>query len=467
MELSSNHLLSLINDVLDMSRIESGKLNLNEKSESLPDVIHTLKDIVQADINAKKLQFFANSIGIHNENVVCDRLRLNQVLLNVISNAIKYTPAGGSIWFSVEQKFSGKPDVGAYEFRIRDSGMGMSEEFLPRIFDAFTRVNSSTVSGIQGTGLGMAITKNIVDMMNGRINIKSKLNEGTDVVIDFEFKLADSKQEITRAQELEGKRILVIDDDVECAKSIPQIFKEIGVVAECCYSGADALDRVEVAKNEGIMYDAILVDWRMPNMDGLKTIQKLRQLLGDDILVIVMSAYEWSDIEDKAVEVGIRNFVSKPIFPSDARKALMCGFGLLKAEVKESDKKVNFNGKKVLLVDDNELNREIAQEILEDCGIVVTTACDGEKALEYMTNFQPGACDLILMDVQMPIMDGYEATRRIRRLKNKSAAGIPIIAMTANAFADDQQAALEAGMNEHVAKPVNVNKLKEVLARFL
>ena len=466
-ELSSNHLLSLINDVLDMSRIESGKLNLNEKSESLPDVIHTLKDIVQADINAKKLQFFANSIGIHNENVVCDRLRLNQVLLNVISNAIKYTPAGGSIWFSVEQKFSGKPDVGAYEFRIRDSGMGMSEEFLPRIFDAFTRVNSSTVSGIQGTGLGMAITKNIVDMMNGRINIKSKLNEGTDVVIDFEFKLADSKQEITRAQELEGKRILVIDDDVECAKSIPQIFKEIGVVAECCYSGADALDRVEVAKNEGIMYDAFLVDWRMPNMDGLKTIQKLRQLLGDDIIVIVMSAYEWSDIGDKAVEVGIRNFVSKPIFPSDARKALMCGFGLLKAEVKESDKKVNFNGKKVLLVDDNELNREIAQEILEDCGIVVTTACDGEKALEYMTNFQPGACDLILMDVQMPIMDGYEATRRIRKLKNKSAAEIPIIAMTANAFADDQQAALEAGMNEHVAKPVNVNKLKEVLSRFL
>ena len=368
-------MLSLINDVLDMSRIESGKLNLNEKPESLPDIIHTLKDIVQADINAKNLQFFANSIGIHNENVVCDRLRLNQVLLNVISNAIKYTPAGGSIWFSVEQKPSGQSDVAAYEFRIRDSGIGMSEEFLPRIFDAFTRVNSSTVSGIQGTGLGMAITKNIVDMMNGRIKIRSKLDEGTDVVIDFEFKLADSKQEMTRVQELEGKKVLVIDDDMECAKSIPQIFKEIGVVAECCYSGADALDRVEVAKNEGLMYDAFLVDWRMPNMDGLKTIQKLRQLLGDDILVIVMSAYEWADIEDKAVEVGIRNFVSKPIFPSDARNALMCGFGLVKAKVKESDKKVNFNGKKVLLVDDNELNREIAQEILEDCGIVVTTAC--------------------------------------------------------------------------------------------
>ena len=466
-ELSSNHLLSLINDVLDMSRIESGKLNLNEKSEMLPDIIHTLKDIVQADINAKNLQFFANSIGIHNENIVCDRLRLNQVLLNVISNAIKYTPAGGSIWFSVEQMPCGRPGIAAYKFRIRDSGIGMSEEFLPRIFDAFTRVNSSTVSGIQGTGLGMAITKNIVDMMNGRINIKSKLDEGTDVVIDFEFKVADSKQEKTRVQELEGKKILVIDDDVECAKSIPQIFKEIGVVAECCYSGADALDRVEVAKNEGLMYDAFLVDWRMPNMDGLKTIQKLRQLLGEDILVIVMSAYEWSDIEDMAVEVGIRNFVSKPVFPSDARNALMCGFGLLKAKVKETDKKVNFNGKKVLLVDDNELNREIAQEILEDCGIVVTTACDGEKALEYMKNIQPGACDLILMDVQMPIMDGYEATREIRKLQNKVAAEIPIIAMTANAFADDQQAALDAGMNEHVAKPVNVNKLKEVLARFL
>jgi CheY-like chemotaxis protein len=227
------------------------------------------------------------------------------------------------------------------------------------------------------------------------------------------------------------------------------------------------LERVKAAKAEGHLYDAFLVDWRMPNMDGMKTTSMLRDLLGNDILVIVMSAYEWSDIEDKATEVGIHNFVSKPVFPSDARDTLMRSFGLLQAETPVSDKKISFNGKKVLLVDDNELNREIAQEILEDCGILVTTACDGEKAVEYMKNVQPGACDLILMDVQMPIMDGYEATRLIRKLDNKVAAEIPIIAMTANAFADDQQAALDAGMNEHVAKPVNVNKLKEVLSRFL
>ena len=466
-ELSSNHLLSLINDVLDMSRIESGKLNLNEKQEHLSEIIHTLKDIVQADINAKNLQFFANSIGIRNEDIVCDRLRLNQVLLNVISNAIKYTPAGGSIWFSVEQKESAEPGVGAFEIRIKDSGIGMSEDFLPKIYDAFTRVNSSTVSGIQGTGLGMAITKNIVDMMDGTIDIKSKLDEGTDVVLNFKFKLANPEQALTRVKELEGKRILVVDDDVDCAKSIPQIFKELGVEAECCYSGADALERVKAAKAKGLEYDAFLVDWRMPNMDGMKTTKMLRELLGKDVLVIVMSAYEWSDIEDKATEVGIRNFVSKPMFPSDAKDTLLKSFGLLHADAPVTDRKVNFDGKKILLVDDNELNREIAQEILEDCGVQVTTACDGEKAVEYMMNATPGDCDLILMDVQMPIMDGYEATRRIRKLDKEMAAKIPIIAMTANAFADDQQAALDAGMNEHVAKPVNVNKLKEVLSRFL
>lgn len=465
-ELSSNHLLSLINDVLDMSRIESGKLNLNEKPEHLPEIIHTLKDIVQADINSRKLQFYANSIGIQNEDVVCDRLRLNQVLLNVISNAIKYTPIGGSIWFSVEQKESDEPGFGAYEFRIRDSGIGMSEDFLPKIFDAFTRVNSSTVSGIQGTGLGMAITKNIVDLMDGSIDIRSKLDEGTDVVLNFQFKLAKPMEQLTKIKELEGKKILIVDDDEDCIRSVPKIFNALGVETDCCYSGAEALEKVRKAKAEGVAYDAFLIDWRMPDMDCINTTTHLREELGEDVLVIVMSAYEWSDIEDKALAIGIRNFVSKPVFPSDARDTLLQSFGLLHVNAPETDKKVNFNGKKVLLVDDNELNREIAQEILEDCGIVVTTACDGAKAVEYMKNVTPGACDLILMDVQMPIMDGYEATREIRKL-NKIAAEIPIIAMTANAFADDQQAALDAGMNEHVAKPVNVNKLKEVLARFL
>ena len=236
---------------------------------------------------------------------------------------------------------------------------------------------------------------------------------------------------------------------------------------DCCYSGAEALQKVEKAKADGFAYDAFLVDWRMPDMDGIKTTKMLREILGQDILVIVMSAYEWSDIEDKALEVGIHNFVSKPVFLSDAKNILMQSFGFAHAEAPVFDKKINFNGKKVLLVDDNELNREIAQEILEDCGIQVTTACDGEKAVEYMKHVQPGDCDLILMDVQMPVMDGYEATRLIRKLDNELVAGIPIIAMTANAFADDQQAALDAGMNEHVAKPVNVNKLKEVLSRFL
>ena len=465
-ELSSNHLLSLINDVLDMSRIESGKLSLNEKTERIPDLIHTLKDIVQADIHSKQLQFYANSVDIKNEEIVCDKLRLNQVLLNVVSNAIKYTPIGGSIWFTVGQEQSTEAGVGSYVFIIRDSGIGMSEDFLPKIYDAFTRVNSSTVSGIQGTGLGMAITKNIVDMMNGSIDVKSKENEGTEVVLKFNFKIAETSREVERVKELEGKRILVVDDDVESCKHIPEIFKVLGMNADCCNSGAEALKKAKLASDRGSKYDAFLVDWRMPNMDGMKTTRKLRELLGDDILVIVMSAYEWSDIEDDASKVKVCNFVSKPLFPSDVKEAMLMSFGFKRTEVQASDKNLNFNGKKILLVDDNELNREIAQEILEDCGIKVTSVCDGQKAVEFIKNATKDDCDLILMDVQMPIMDGYEATRQIRRLDSEMS-NIPIIAMTANAFADDQMAALDAGMNEHVAKPVNVNKLKEVLSRFL
>ena len=450
-----------------MSRIESGKLSLNEKPEHLPEIIHTLKDIVQADIYAKKLQFFANSIGVYSEEVVCDRLRLNQVLLNVISNAIKYTPSGGTIWFSVEQKVAAEPGIGVFVFRIKDTGIGMSENFLPNIYDPFTRVNSSTVSGIQGTGLGMAITKNIVEMMNGSIEVKSKEHEGTEVILNFKFNLANERKEQEQVKELEGKRVLVIDDDMDCCKSIPVILKELGIEADSCNSGADALKMARNAKSMGSAYDAFFVDWRMPDMDGMKMTQMLRNELGKDILVIVMSAYEWSDIEEKALEVGVNNFVSKPLFLSDARESLLRSFGVKQADAPKKDKKVNFNGKKVLLVDDNELNREIAVEILEDCGIEVATACDGAKAVEYMKSVVPGSCDLILMDVQMPIMDGYEATRQIRKLDNKIAADIPIIAMTANAFADDQQAALDAGMNEHLPKPVNVNKLREVLSRFL
>ena len=466
-QLSSNHLLSLINDVLDMSRIESGKLSLNEKPERLPEIVHTLKDIVQADIYAKKLQFFANSIGVYSEDIVCDRLRLNQVLLNVISNAIKYTPTGGTISFSVEQKMTSEMGVGAFEFRVKDTGIGMSEKFLPNIYDPFTRVNSSTVSGIQGTGLGMAITKNIVEMMNGSIEVKSKEHEGTEVILNFKFKLVNENQESERIEELEGKRILVIDDDVDCCKSIPLVLSELGICADCCSSGADAMLKAVNAKSMGFAYDAFFVDWRMPDTDGMKMTKMLRSELGDDILVIVMSAYEWADIEEKALEVGVNNFVSKPLFVSDVRETLLRSFGIKQVEAPKKDNKVNFDGKKVLLVDDNELNREIAQEILEDCGIKVTTACDGKQAVEFIKSATPSDCDLILMDVQMPIMDGYEATRQIRKLDKKMATEIPIVAMTANAFADDQQAALEAGMNEHLPKPVNVSKLKEVLSRFL
>ena len=462
---SSNHLLSLINDVLDMSRIESGKINLDEKAENLPEIIHTLRDIVQADVHAKQHDFFIDTVNVRDECVVCDKLRLNQALLNILSNSIKYTAMGGTISMRIIEKTVKDNGYATFEFRIKDNGMGMDEEFVKTIFDPFTRVRSSTVSGIQGTGLGMAITKNIIDMMGGRIEINSAPGKGTETVVTFDFKLQEAHKDNFEIPQLKGLRGLVVDDDANTCLSVSDMLNDIGMRYEWCTSGKEAVIRAEAAYRMGDRFKVYIIDWLMPDMNGIETVRRIRKVIGADTPIIILTSYDWSDVEEEAREAGVTAFVAKPMFPSDLNKVLSELLGIEK-ETPAGQISYEFAGKKILLVEDNELNREIAEEILEEEGFIVDSAEDGSVAVQKMSMAEPGDYDLILMDIQMPLMNGYEAAKQIRSLTN-GVQDTVIIAMTANAFEEDRKAALEAGMNEHIAKPVDVDKLKATLARFL
>lgn len=464
---SSDHLLSLINDVLDMSRIESGKMNLEEKPENLSEILHSLRNIVLADVNAKELDFFIDSVDVNDEDVICDRLRLNQVLLNILSNAIKYTQSGGTVSLRISEKSLSRNGYAEYEFRVKDNGMGMSEDFVEHIFDSFSRAKSSTVSGIQGTGLGMAIAKSIVDMMGGTIKVKSKEGEGTEVTVNLRFKLAAKHKEPERIAELEGLRGLVVDDNSDTCASVYKMLRDIGMRSDWCTSGKEAVTRAKIAKQEGDSFHVYVIDWLMPDMNGIETTRRIRHVIGDDAPIIILTAYDWSDIEDEAREAGVTAFVSKPLFPSDLHRVLekCCGHEVEKVDAGDSGN-YDFAGRRILLVEDNEMNREIAQEILQEAGFEVETASDGTYAVERMEKALPGELDLILMDIQMPEMDGYVATKAIRSLTN-GVADIPIIAMTANAFSEDRENALVAGMNDHIAKPIDIVKLKETIAKLL
>ena len=459
---SSNHLLSLINDVLDMSRIESGKMTLSENPENLAEIIHNLRDMIVADINAKELELYVDSLDVNDEHIICDKLRLNQVLLNVVSNAIKYTQTGGTISIRVAEKGVNNLGYAKYEFRVKDNGMGMSKEFLKTIFDPFTRVKSSTVSGIQGTGLGMAITKNIVDMMGGTIDIESEEGKGTEVIVSFEFKLQTEKNDPVAIPEMAGLKGLVVDDDTNACRSISKMLIDVGMRSEWCTSGKEAIIRVEDAASLNDLYRVYIIDWAMPDMNGIETTRRIRKVIGDDAPIIILTAYDYSDIEEEAKEAGVTSFCSKPLFPSDLRRVLASCVGRSSDSKKEEGEEYNFEGKKILLVEDNEMNREIAAEILEEEGFIIEAVEDGSIAVERVKE-NGDNYDIVLMDIQMPIMNGYDATRAIRQF-NKD---IPIVAMTANAFEEDKRLAIEAGMNEHIPKPIDVKVLKETISRFV
>ena len=469
---SGNHLLSLINDVLDMSRIESGKMHLEEKACRLPDILHDLRNIIQADIRAKQLELYMDAVDVYNEDIYCDKLRLNQVLLNLLSNAVKYTTAGGIISVRVTEK-AGAPDGRAsYEFCIRDTGIGMSEEFVSHIFEPFEREKNSTISGIQGTGLGMAITKNIVDMMDGSIQVKSELGTGTEVKVSFTFRLhKEAVKESQEIPELKNCRALVVDDDFNTCDSVSYMLGQIGMRAEWTLSGKEAVLRTRQAVMRNDTYGVYVIDWLLPDMNGVEVARRIRKEVGEDVPVIVLTAYDWSDIEDEAREAGVTAFCSKPLFMSELRSCLKSIVSIEEREEKENREEKTITAEehkgRILLAEDNELNQEIAVAILEDAGFTVEIADNGQIAVDMLEKSEPGYYLLVLMDVQMPVMNGYDATKLIRKIERKDLADIPILAMTANAFEEDKQEAARAGMNGHIAKPIDIKNLLKTLDHVL
>ena len=466
---SSNHLLSLINDILDMSRIESGKIHLEETEVSLSDVLHDLKTIISGQIHAKQLDLYMDAMDVTNEDVYCDKTRLNQVLLNLLSNAIKFTPAGGTVSVRLKQLPKTVKGSEQYEIRIKDNGIGMSPEFVKKIFSPFERERTSTVSRTQGTGLGMAITKNIVDMMGGTIEVQTEQGKGTEFIVRLPFRIQPEQHHTEKIAELEGLKALVVDDDFNTCDSVTKMLVKVGMRSEWTLSGKEAVLRARQSMELGDAFHAYIIDWRLPDMNGIEVSRQIRSL-GDDTPIIILTAYDWSDIEAEARAAGVTAFCAKPLFMSDIREALMNAIGLSQDKPEDfilPKANTNFRGKCILLVEDNELNSEIAAEILNEYGFLVDTAENGAEAVEKVKNSASGNYDLVLMDVQMPVMNGYEATKEIRALTNPALAGITILAMTANAFDEDRKKALECGMDGFLSKPIVIEELIAMLQKNL
>ena len=458
---SGQHLLSLINDVLDMSRIESGTIKLENAEVHLPDVLHDLRTIIQGNISAKQLDLYVDTQDVRHEDIITDKLRLNQILLNIVGNAVKFTPAGGTINIRVTEKPCPRSGYATYVINVKDNGIGMSPEFQQHVFDSFAREQTATKSGIQGTGLGMAITKNIVDMMGGTITLKSEQGKGSEFTVTLHCKISETVTKSQPIPELRGARALVVDDDAQTCMSVSKMLRDIEMNADWTTSGKEAVLRAEEAHEQGKEFKVYIIDWLMPDMNGIETVRRIRKIIDPGTPIIILTAYDWSDVEQEAREAGVTAFVAKPLFMSELRAALT--HTQPEEPLMKLPQHTDYTGKKILLVEDNELNREIATAILEEAGLQVDAVEDGTDAVQRMTETPEDSYDLILMDIQMPRMDGYTATRKIRALSNPKKASIPIVAMTANAFDEDRQKAFSAGMNAHIAKPINVTVLIKTL----
>ncbi len=461
---SSRHLLALINDILDMSRIESGKLQLEETEVNLAEMLHDIKTIVSGQIHAKQLELYMDALDVTDEDVYCDRTRMGQILLNLLSNAIKFTPAGGTVSVRVRQFAGTVRDCAQYEFRVRDNGIGMSPEFAQKIFEPFERERTSTVSRIQGTGLGMAITRNIVEMMGGTIKVQTEKNRGTEFIICLPLRMQTGTRREEKIAELAGLKALVVDDDFNTCDSVAKLLTRVGMRAEWTLSGREAVLRARQSIELGDPCRAYIIDWRLPDMNGIEVTRQIRSL-NDDTPIIILTAYDWSDIEGEAKAAGVTAFCSKPMFLSDLRDTLLTAIGHTQTEAQDilPGKNADFRGRHILLVEDNELNREIAVAILHEYGFLVDTAENGAVAVEKIRTSDPGRYDLVLMDVQMPVMDGCTATRRIRALKDPARAAVPIVAMTANVFEEERKRAFDCGMNGFLSKPIVIEELIDAL----
>lgn len=463
--LSSKHLLGLINDVLDMSKIESGKLSLNMNQISLREAMESIVNIVQPQIKSRQQHFDIFIQNIQTEEIYCDSVRLNQVLLNLLSNAIKFTPESGHIYIRLEQESSPKGDnYVRCHFWVKDSGIGMTPEFQEKIFDTFTREKKAQVDKTEGTGLGMAITKAIVDTMEGSIELHSEPEKGSEFHITLDFEKATVKEE---DMVLPPWKMLVVDNNEDLCKATVSSLKDIGIEAQWATDGQTAVDMVKQHHDNHDDYEIVLLDWKMPGMDGLQAAKEMRKHLGEEVPILIISAYDWSDIEKEALEAGVQGFISKPLFKSNLFLGLSRYMtGDAENEQKDTENAIDFTGKRILLSEDNELNWEIAETILSEVGFELERAENGQICVDKFTQSELGFYDVILMDIRMPVMNGYEAAKAIRAL-DRSDANLPIIAMTADAFSDDIQRCLDCGMNEHVAKPIDMNRLTQILKKYL
>ncbi len=462
--MSSRHLLGLINDVLDMSKIESGKMTLNEELVSLREVMESIVSIVQPQVKAKHQKFNISIFDILSENVHCDSVRLNQVMLNLLSNAIKFTPENGSIEVSLyEEKSPRGEDYVRIRIRVKDDGIGMSEEFRQHIFESFTREDNKRIHRTEGTGLGMAITKYIVDAMKGEITVESQQGVGTEFQVVLDLMRAEERVE---DMVLPDWIMLVVDDDQQLCESTVDSLRSIGIRAEWVLDGEDAVKMAAKHHKVHNDYHVILLDWKLPNMDGIQTARELRKQLGEDVPILLMSAYDWSEIEEEARAAGISGFLMKPLFRSTLFYGLKPYVGAEDATPIEEKNTIQFSNRRVLIAEDNELNWEIAYELLHDLGLELEWAENGEVCTEMFQRSAPGYYDAILMDIRMPIMNGYEATDTIRAM-NRPDAALPIIAMTADAYSDDIQRCLRHGMNAHVAKPIDIDEVARILKKYM
>ncbi|WP_320921350.1 response regulator [Hungatella sp.] len=463
--LSSKHLLGLINDVLDMSKIESGKLTLTTEQISLKEVVEGIVNIMQPQVKSKKQTFDIHVENILTENVWCDGVRLNQVLLNLLSNATKYTPEGGSIQLSLSEEKSPKgEDYVRIYIKVKDNGIGMSPDFLKKIYESYSRADETRIHKTEGAGLGMAITKYIVDAMKGTIDIKSEPDKGSEFFLTFDFEKAAA---VEMDMVLPSWNMLVVDDDELLGKAAMDVLKSIGIKAEWALSGEKAIELVIQHHKKRDDYQIILLDWKLPGMNGIQAAKEIRRNLGDEVPILLISAYDWSEFEAEAREAGISGFISKPLFKSTLYHALCQYMDIETDHGQKLNQNIDLSGCRILLAEDNELNWEIASELLSDLGVELDWAEDGQICLDMFQSSPAGYYDAILMDIRMPHVTGYEAAKIIRGLNHPDALSIPIIAMSADAFSDDIQRCLEAGMNAHIAKPIDVKELKRLLKRYL
>ena len=465
---SSRHLLGLINEVLDMARIESGRISLAEEDFSLPELVDNLLTLTKPAIDEHHHQLEVHIEHIEHEAVCGDSLRIQQVFVNLMSNAVKYTPDGGNITLTIKEKPNGFSELGCYEFSIEDNGIGMTPEFQKIMFEPFSRADDHRTTKVQGTGLGMAIARNIVNLMNGDIQVESAPNKGTKITVTVYLKLQENEKE--QEKELLDLPVLVVDDDKTCCESTVATLQEIGIAGEWVLTGKEAVERCAARHKTGRDYFAVILDWKMPEIDGIATARKIRERVGEDVTIIILTSFDFSEIEEEARAAGVNAFMAKPLFRSRLTATLRQFTSGKKEEnarnYLEDFAKENYAGKRILLVEDNELNREIATEIIGMTGVTIDSAENGKIAVEKVMEAPEKWYDLIFMDIQMPIMNGYEATAAIRALAG-SRGKVPIIAMTANAFAEDVQLAKNTGMNEHIAKPLDLNKLNDVLKQWL